>query len=215
MKIEIDNITKKIGAQTVLDHISLSLESPGIYGLKGRNGSGKTMLMRAVCGLIRLSEGEIRINGEILRKDISFPRSVGILIESPGFISHYSAYENLAALISIKNIVPKERITETLEQVGLDPGDKKPFRKFSLGMKQKLGIAAAIIEEPELVILDEPTNALDEQSLGRLQQILQKLKERGALVILSCHDTEDLLALSDVVIEMQDGKVISEWNVNE
>ncbi|EET62872.1 ABC transporter, ATP-binding protein [Marvinbryantia formatexigens DSM 14469] len=214
MKIEIDNITKKIGSQTVLDCISLSMESPAIYGLKGRNGSGKTMLMRAICGLIRLSEGEIRINGEILRKDISFPRSVGILIESPGFISHYSAYENLEALISIKNIVSRERITETLEMVGLEPGDKKSFRKFSLGMKQKLGIAAAIIEEPELVILDEPTNALDEQSLERLKKILGHLKEKGALVIISCHDTEDLLALSDVIIEMQDGKVISEWKIN-
>lgn len=215
MKIEIDNITKVIGSQTVLDHISLAMEAPGIYGLKGRNGSGKTMLMRAVCGLIRLSEGEVRINGKVLRRDISFPESVGILIESPGFISHYSAYENLKTLISIKNIVPEEKIAQTLELVGLDPADRKPFRKFSLGMKQKLGIAAAIIEEPQLVILDEPTNALDESSIQRLKQILQQLKEKGTLIIISCHDTEDLLELSDVIIELQDGKVVSEWKVNE
>ena len=171
------------------------------------------MLMRAVCGLIRLDRGEIAIDGEVLRKDISFPRSVGVLIESPGFIGNYSGYENLKTLTAIKGATSRERIRESLAMVGLDAQDRKPFRKYSLGMKQKLGIAAAIVEEPDLLILDEPTNALDEGSVQELKRILKQIKEREALILLSCHDAEDLLELSDEVIEMQDGKVVSQWSV--
>ncbi len=209
MRIEIKDISKKIGNQTVLEHISLSLESGKIYGLKGKNGSGKTMLMRAICGLIRLTEGKIEIDGEVLRRDISFPRSIGVLIESPGFIDQYSGYQNLKVLISIKNLVHEECISEVLERVGLDPMDTKPFRKYSLGMKQKLGIAAAIVENPELIILDEPTNALDEGSIKKLEQILKELKEQGRLIVISCHDTEELMELSDEIIELKDGRVIN------
>lgn len=215
MNIEIMNISKVIGKQAVLKQITLSLNAPGIYGLKGRNGAGKTMLMRAICGLIRLSEGEILIDGKVLRKEISFPPSVGILIENSGFIPNYSGYENLKTLIEIRNIVPKERISQIMETVGLDPSEKKPFRKYSLGMKQKLGIAAAIIEEPDLIILDEPTNGLDEKSREKLKEILRYQKERGALIILSCYDTEDLMELSDVIIEMRDGEVVAEWEVEK
>ncbi|HBA62791.1 MAG TPA: multidrug ABC transporter ATP-binding protein [Lachnospiraceae bacterium] len=215
MIIEIDNISKQIGKQTVLDHISLELVSGRIYGLKGKNGSGKTMLMRAICGLIRLTEGEIRIDGECLRKDISFPHSVGILIESPGFLNYDSGFRNLRQLASIKGIASEERIREVIARVGLDPADPKPFRKYSMGMKQKLGIAAAIMEEPALLILDEPTNALDESSIQKLKQILQEAKEKGTLILLSCHDTEDLLKLSDEVIEIQEGRVISQWKVEQ
>lgn len=213
MVIEIKDISKKIGDQSVLNHISLHLESGHVYGLKGRNGSGKTMLMRAVCGLIRLTEGEIEIDGEILRKDITFPGSVGVLIETPGFINNFSGYDNLQMITSIKEIVSNERVKETMELLGLDPADKKPFRKYSLGMKQKLGIAAAIVENPKLVILDEPTNALDEKSRQTFKEILGALREEGALVLLSCHDSEDLLELSDQIIEIQEGRVVSQWNV--
>ena len=213
MVIEIKDISKKIGDQSVLNHISLHLESGHVYGLKGRNGSGKTMLMRAVCGLIRLTEGEIEIDGEILRKDITFPGSVGVLIETPGFINNFSGYDNLQMITSIKEIVSNERVKETMELLGLDPADKKPLRKYSLGMKQKLGIAAAIVENPKLVILDEPTNALDEKSRQTFKEILGALREEGALVLLSCHDSEDLLELSDQIIEIQEGRVVSQWNV--
>lgn len=215
MVIEVKEVSKKIGDQTVLDHISLTLTSGKIYGLKGRNGSGKTMLMRAVCGLIRTTEGEIRIDGEVLRKDISFPRSVGVLIEAPGFINNYSGYENLKTITSIKGIASEKNIIEAMEMIGLDPYEKKPYRKYSLGMKQKLGIAAAIVEGPGLLILDEPTNALDEKSRENLSGILKRMKEKGTLVILSCHDTEDLLELSDEIIEIQEGRVTSQWSVNE
>ena len=213
MIIEIKDISKELGGQAVLSNITLRLESGKVYGLKGRNGSGKTMLMRAVCGLIRLDRGEIAIDGEVLRKDISFPRSVGVLIESPGFIGNYSGYENLKTLTAIKGATSRERIRESLAMVGLDAQDRKPFRKYSLGMKQKLGIAAAIVEEPDLLILDEPTNAMDEGSVQELKRILKQIKEREALILLSCHDAEDLLELSDEVIEMQDGKVVSQWSV--
>ena len=178
MIIEIKDISKELGGQAVLSNITLRLESGKVYGLKGRNGSGKTMLMRAVCGLIRLDRGEIAIDGEVLRKDISFPRSVGVLIESPGFIGNYSGYENLKTLTAIKGATSRERIRESLAMVGLDAQDRKPFRKYSLGMKQKLGIAAAIVEEPDLLILDEPTNALDEGSVQELKRILKQIKER-------------------------------------
>lgn len=213
MIIDIRNISKKISGQYVLKDISLHLESGKIYGLKGRNGSGKTMLMRAVCGLIGLTEGEILIDGEVLRKDISFPESVGALIETPGFINNFSGYENLKTIASIKGIVSDEKIKETMELLGLDPSDKKPFRKYSLGMKQKIGIAAAIMEEPELVILDEPTNALDEKSRQTLKDILERLRKKDTLAVISCHDTEDLLELSDDIIEIKEGKVVSQWSV--
>ena len=213
MKININHLTKTIEGKSVLKDICLDLESGKIYGLKGRNGSGKTMLMRAVSGLIRPTDGEVVIDGEVIRKDISFPRSMGILIESPGFIHNYSGYENLKALVSIKGIVTDDRIREVLCQVGLDPKDKRAYRKYSLGMKQKLGIAAAIVEDPELLILDEPTNALDEESREILKQILQKFKEKNALVIISCHDTEDLLEFSDVIVEIKEGQISSMcWN---
>lgn len=215
MQIDIQNATKKLSDRLVLDHISLHMESGNIYGLKGRNGSGKTMLMRAISGLIRLDEGVIQIDGEILRKDITFPRNIGVLIESPGFINEYSAYKNLEVLTSIKNIVSDREIKATLELVGLSPEDKRPFRKFSLGTKQKLGIAAAIVESPELIILDEPTNALDESSILKLKEILKKLKDDGHLIILSCHDTEDLIEIADVIIELTDGRVSSQWSTEK
>lgn len=215
MKIDIKDISKKIGNQLVLEHITLHLESGKIYGLKGRNGSGKTMLMRAISGLIRLTEGEIVMDGEVLRRDISFPKSIGVLIESPGFINNYSGYENLRTITSIKGVVSDEKIKETMRFMGLNPKDKKAYRKYSLGMKQKLGIVAAVVEEPDLVILDEPTNALDEKSRKKLKKMLEMLLQKGALIIISCHDTEDLLELSDEIIEIQEGKAISQWTVEQ
>lgn len=164
MQIDVNSVSKQIGSQTVLEHITLHLESGHIYGLKGRNGSGKTMLMRALCGLIKCTSGEVVIDGQVLRRDISFPKSVGVLIEGPGFISNYSGLENLKTIASIKGIADEKQIREKMRELGLDPDEKKAYRKYSLGMKQKLGIVAAVMEEPELIILDEPTNALDEKT---------------------------------------------------
>lgn len=211
MYLEIKDVTKVIDKETVLNHINLSLEKGKIYGLKGKNGSGKTMLMRAICGLIRLSEGEIVISGEQLGKNQDFPPSVGALIENPGFINNYSGYQNLKVLADIQGTIGKERINEVLEQVGLDSSDKKKFKKYSLGMKQKLGIAAAIMENPELIILDEPTNALDESSIKKLRDILREHKKRGALILLSSHDIEEIQFLSDEIYIVENGKIMDHY----
>lgn len=206
MYIQLKDVSKSIKGAQVLNNISLRFESGKVYGLKGKNGSGKTMLMRAICGLIR-TKGEIDINGEILGKQISFPRSVGVLIENPAFISSYTGRKNLSVLASIQNKIGEKEITETLQLVGLDPDDKRTFRKYSLGMKQRLGIAAAVMENPDLIILDEPINALDENGAEQVRELLRINKERGAIILLACHDSEELTFLSDEIISISDGEI--------
>jgi len=207
MEIEVRNLTKKISGNLILDNINIKMTSGKIYGLKGKNGSGKTMLMRAICGLILPTEGEVIIDGQVLGKDISFPNSLGALIESPGFIANYSGFKNLKILSEIQDKIDDNKINEVLTMVGLDPKEKKKFKKYSLGMKQKLGIAAAIMEEPEIIILDEPTNALDESSVISLRKTLQKYRDEGALIIISCHDSEELEFLSDEIFFMENGRL--------
>lgn len=197
MYIKIENVNKSIKKAVILKDINLSFEGGKVYGLKGKNGSGKTMLMRAICGLITPDSGTIDINGKILGKDISFPESIGVLIENPAFISNYTGFKNLKVLSSIQGKIGDEDIRKALEEIGLDPDDKRTFKKYSLGMKQKLGIAAAIMEKPDIVILDEPINALDEASVENVRSILAKQKERGAIIIIACHDKSELEELSD------------------
>ena len=209
MKIEIKELNKNIKGAQVLSNINLEFESGKVYGLKGKNGSGKTMLLRAICGLIIPTSGTITIDGEVLGKDISFPRSVGILIENPSFIANYTGMKNLQVLASIQKRIDDEQIRKTLEQVGLDPDDKRTYRKYSLGMKQRLGIAAAVMEKPDVVILDEPINALDESGAKQVREILKEQKERGAVCIIACHDSEELEFLSDEIIEIYDGKIVN------
>ncbi len=180
MKIEVQNVTKRIKDATVLDRICLTMESGTVYGLRGKNGSGKTMLMRAICGLILPTEGTITIDGERMGQEISFPRSVGALIETPSFLPGYTGLRNLQILASIQRRVGKEEIEDSIRRVGLDPADKRKYKKYSLGMKQRLGIAAAIMEKPDLVVLDEPINALDEKGVELVRDILREEKERGA-----------------------------------
>ena len=210
MFIEINNLSKKIKGSLVLDNINLRLESGKIYGLKGKNGSGKTMLMRAISGLITATGGVVNINGEVLGKDISFPRSIGVLIENPAFISNYTGIKNLQVLASIQKRINDETICDTIRAVGLDPQDKRTYRKYSLGMKQRLGIAAAVMENPDIIILDEPINALDEYGVKQVREILREHKERGAITIVACHDAEELELLSDEIITISEGKIVSE-----
>ncbi len=207
MKIEIINYTKNLSHNCVLNNISLTLESGHIYGFTGKNGSGKTMLMRAVCGLITPSSGEVRIDGKVLGRDISFPESVGVLIENPGFTSSFSGFKNLKFLAQIQNRINDEDIKSAMENVGLDPEDKKSFRKYSLGMKQKLGIAAAIMEKPKLLILDEPFNALDEETVNKIRGIIKSYKSKDHIVILSCHDRDEIDSLCDMIIEIKSGAI--------
>ncbi|MDD6845784.1 MAG: ATP-binding cassette domain-containing protein [Clostridia bacterium] len=208
MFIELTNVSKAIKGTVVLDNINLRMESGKVYGLKGKNGSGKTMLMRAVCGLIS-TDGTVNINGEILGKDISFPRSIGVLIENPSFISNYTGFKNLKVLASIQNRINDEDIKNALIKVQLDPDDKRTYRKYSLGMKQKLGIAAAFMENPDIIILDEPINALDEAGAKQVHKILEEQKSRGAIIIIACHDREELEMLSDEIIEISEGKIVN------
>ena len=209
-KIVIKGLNKKIKGSPVLTDINLEFNGGKVYGLKGKNGSGKTMLMRAVSGLITADSGTVTINGEVLGKQISFPRSIGVLIENPAFISNYTGFKNLSVLASIQKRIGVDRIRQTLEEVGLDPDDKRTYRKYSLGMKQRLGIAAAVMEYPDIIILDEPVNALDESGAMLVREILRKARERGAIIILACHDREELEFLSDVIYEISDGSIVSE-----
>ncbi len=206
-EIAIQNLSKTIKGNAVIQDISMNLKSGVIYGFKGINGSGKTMLMRLICGLIRSTEGEILINGKTLGKDLSFPESVGVFLENPAFLDSYSGFQNLKILASIKAVATDEDIRATLSRVGLSPNDKKKYRKYSLGMKQRLGIAAAIMEKPDIVILDEPTNSLDADGVTLVKQIVQEEKVRGALVILSCHDGALLEGLSDEIFLLERGRL--------
>ncbi|SFB32479.1 ABC-2 type transport system ATP-binding protein [Acetitomaculum ruminis DSM 5522] len=207
MVINIKDYTKVIKNETILDNINLNFESGKIYGIKGKNGSGKTMLLRAVCGLINPSKGCVLIDKEVLGKDISFPKSVGALIENPGFIPNYTGKKNLCILGKIKGKVTEVDIDDILLKVGLKDAANKKFKEYSLGMKQKLGIAAALFEDPDLIILDEPTNALDEASIKGLRNILEEYKKRDKLIILTCHDSDELNFLSDEIIKIENGRV--------
>lgn len=208
MNIKISHVSKIIKNNPVIKDISMELQSGAVYGFKGINGSGKTMLMRLISGLIRPSQGEISMNGKILGKDISFPNSIGVFLENPAFLDAYSGFNNLKLLASIKSVASDEDIRNTLLRVGLDPDSNKKYKKYSLGMKQRLGIAAAIMEKPEIVILDEPTNSLDEDGVNLVKHIVRNEKERGALVVVSCHDEEILKGMSDEVFLLEQGRLI-------
>jgi ABC-2 type transport system ATP-binding protein len=182
------------------------MESGNIYGLLGRNGSGKTMLMRAICGLIRPSEGKITIDGAQQWKDFSYPDDLGMLIETPTFLPDFTGYENLKMLSSIRKTMKSSDIRETLKKIGLNPDDKRNTRKYSLGMRQRLGIACAIMENPRLLILDEPFNGLDVDGYELVQNIILEEKREGTLIILACHNREELENLSDVIYKVEQGR---------
>ncbi len=208
MKIDIKDYTKTIRKKTILENINLSFESGRIYGLHGRNGSGKTMLLRAICGLILPTEGSVSIDGKIIGKDIEFQNSVGIIIESMSMLPEYSGYDNLKMLAKIKKIATDNDIRTAMNAVGLDPENKKRVGTYSLGMKQKLNIAQAIMEKPELYLLDEPTNALDEGTVNDIRDLLLQLKKDGALIIIASHNKEDLSVLCDEVIKINEGQIV-------
>ena len=206
--IVIQNLSKTIKKNVVIQDISMELQSGTVYGFKGINGSGKTLLMRLICGLIRPTQGEVSINGKVLGKDLSFPESVGVFLENPAFLGAYSGFQNLKLLASIKSVADDEAIRSALSRVGLRPDDHKKYRKYSLGMKQRLGIAAAIMERPDIVILDEPTNSLDADGVNLVKSVIKDEKKRGALVIISCHDAELLQDLSDETFLLEQGRLV-------
>ena len=210
MEVKVKNYSKKLKGRNVLDNVSYKFEGGNIYGLYGRNGSGKTMLMRVVAGLIFPTSGEVIIDGKVLHKEISFPKDMGVIIENMELMPQYDAYDNLKILGKIRKTATDDDINSTLEKVGLHDVKGKKVRTYSLGMKQKLAIAQAIFEHPKLLLLDEPTNALDEESINDIRKLLLELKEKGVLIIVASHNKEDIELLSDVKINMADGKIKSE-----
>ncbi|MCI6498168.1 ATP-binding cassette domain-containing protein [Lachnospiraceae bacterium HCP1S3_C3] len=206
--IDIKNITKIIKKNTVLDNISLTMSSGKIYGFQGINGSGKTMLMRCIIGLIHPTSGCISINGKFLGKDIEFPESIGFLLENPAFLDGYTGIENLRMLTKLNSNLTDTELNTILDKVELTDAGNKKYKKYSLGMKQRLGIAAAVMEHPDILILDEPTNALDTNGINIVKDIIVSERNRGALVIISCHDTDLLINLSDEIFRLQAGQLV-------
>ena len=197
--IQLEKINKKIKGNRVLNNISYTFEKGKVYGLYGINGSGKTMMLRAISGLLRMDSGKVIIDGETLGETISFSPNTGIVIENMELLPEYSAKKNLEILSKIKKIANEEDIRRALKRVGLDPDSDKKVKKFSLGMKQRLNIAQAIFEKQEIILLDEPTNALDEDGVNLIYNIVKEEKERGATIIVSTHHKEDLEELCDVI----------------
>ena len=214
MKIEIRNVTKVIKKTKVIDNVDITFEGGKIYGLSGKNGCGKTMLMRLISGLIYPTEGEVVIDGKILGKDCSFPKSIGLLIENPAFLEEYTAYENLRMLNGVGgNRLDKEEILSLITSVGLDPHDSRKYYKFSLGMRQRLGIAAAIMGKPDVILLDEPINAIDEDGVSEIRDLIRSLSGEDRIIIIACHDKEEMEYMADEIIYMKDGKIVKGDNV--
>ncbi len=208
--IQLQNVTKRIKENTVLDNVSYTFKSGFVYGLYGQNGSGKTMLLRAISGLINLDSGSIFIDGEKLHDKIEFPPETGIVIENMELLPECSAKRNLQILAKIKNIADEKDIIFSLERVGLDPDSDKKVKKFSLGMKQRLNIAQAIFENQKIILLDEPTNALDEDAVQLIYKIIREEKSRGATIIVATHHKEDLKEVCDVILKIAEGKIVEE-----
>ncbi|PXV88359.1 ABC-2 type transport system ATP-binding protein [Lachnotalea glycerini] len=207
--ILINNATKKYGNVNVVKHVNLTFEKGKIHGIIGRNGSGKTVLLKAICGLITLTEGEINIFGKVIGTDIDIIENAGVIIESPGFLSNYNAFKNLKFLSMINKKIENDAIYDALNIVGLEPKCKKKVGKFSLGMKQRLGIAQAIMEDPAILILDEPMNGLDNHGVAEIRDLLLSLKKQGKTIIITSHNKEDIEILCDTVVEMDLGSIIN------
>ncbi len=207
MHLSVKNISKKLKNNLVIDNVSLELESGNIYGFVGKNGSGKTMLFRALSGLMPCDSGTIIYNNKTLHKDFAVLPHLGIVIENAGLYPELTGLNNLLNLAQLNGIVNKEKIINTIERVGLNPMDKSPFRKYSLGMKQRIILAQAIMEEPEILMLDEPTNALDEDGVELIRKIIIEERDRGALILIASHNKEDIELLADYVYKVEKGKI--------
>ena len=207
--IEVTNISKTFSGRKVLDNVSISVQRGSICGLVGRNGCGKTVLMKCICGFLPVTTGTIRVFGKEIGRDVDFPESLGVIIETPGFLTQYTGVKNLEILADMKRMISKADIRLILKKVGLDPDMKKPVGKYSLGMRQRLGIAQAIMEDPRFLILDEPFNGLDKHGVAEIRELLLDLKAAGKTILLASHNDEDIRILCDHVYEM-DGGVLRE-----
>lgn len=206
--IEVQNAVKRFRDQVVLKNVSISFEKGQIHGIVGRNGSGKTVLFKCICGLMHPEEGVILVNGKRVGRDVDMPEDIGAIIEAPGFLPNYSGYKNLRFLANIRRKIGKEEILNVLKTVGLDPESRKHVGKYSLGMRQRLGIAQAIMEDPKILILDEPMNGLDNAGVQDIRALLLELKAQGKTILLASHNHEDIAALCDTVHEMDGGVLL-------
>lgn len=203
--VDIKNVTKQYGANKVLKDVSMTCETGKIYGLIGRNGSGKTVLLKCICGLVIPTSGEVSVWGQSVGKDVDFPENIGFIIESPGFLLQESGLSNLKHLASIRGKIGIDEIRESMNTVGLDPDLKLHVGKYSMGMRQRLGIAQAIMEKPKLLVLDEPMNGLDNQGVEHIRSLLLALKESGVTILLASHFKDDIAYLCDEVYQMDAG----------
>ncbi len=205
--IEIDHVTKKFKEDTVLYDINVSMEQGKVYGFCGNNGSGKTVLMKCICGFLPVTQGTVRVNGKAIGKEIDFPVNTGVIIETPGFLTNLSGMRNLEILAALQGKIGRKEMEYAMRKAGLEPSLKKSVSKYSLGMRQRLGIAQAIMEDPEFLILDEPFNGLDKHGVADIRKLLLELKAQGKTIILASHNSEDIRILCDKVYEMDGGRM--------
>lgn len=205
--IIVEDVTKTYKNKKVLNNVSVSFEKGKIHGIIGRNGSGKTVLIKTICGLVRPDKGKVVVNNKVIGKDADFPENVGVIIEAPGFLPSLSAFKNLDYLASLRGVIGREEIRNAISLVGLDPDDKKHVGKYSLGMKQRLGLAQAIMENPEILVLDEPMNGLDKDGVSEMRDLLLRFKEEGKTILIVSHSAEDIQMLCDTVHEMDKGEL--------
>ena len=206
--IEVSGVSKKYKDRMLVDDVSFTVEKGEILGIVGLNGSGKTVLLKCICGLMDYSGGTITVNGKVIGKDCEYPANMGVIIETPGFLPYHSGYKNLEYLASLRKKISKQEIKDVLVKVGLAGEEKKLVAKYSLGMRQRLGIAQAIMENPELLILDEPMNGLDKDGIAEVRKLLLEMKAEGKTMIITSHNEEDIKVLCDKVIEMDKGRLV-------
>ena len=203
--IQVDYLSKSFGKATVLNNINVSFSKGQIHGIVGRNGSGKTLLMKCICGFLKPTEGTVTVSGKAVGKDVEIPEDIGVIIETPGFVTNYSGYKNLKLLASVRGRISREDIEKAMELVNLDPKSRQHVGKYSLGMRQRLGIAQAIMENPKILILDEPMNGLDNDGVKHIRNVLLEMKKQGTTILLASHNREDISVLCDKVYEMDKG----------
>lgn len=207
--IKVENVVRKFKENNALNGVSINFEKGKIHGIVGRNGSGKTVLFKCICGFMPMTSGKITVSGKVIGKDADIPDNVGLIIETPGFLPNYSGFKNLKLLACIKRKIDDKKIMETMERVGLDPKSKKHVNKYSLGMRQRLGIAQAIMEDPDILVLDEPMNGLDNEGVEEMRELFLNLRNEGKTILLASHNKGDIEYLCDTVREMDHGNVIS------
>lgn len=205
--IEVKNVVKRWGTNTVLKSVDLEVDSSEIVGIIGHNGSGKTVLMKCICGFITPDSGEITVSGKRIGKDIDIPKNIGLIIETPGFLPNFSGFSNLWQLAKIRGKIGKDDVRSVIKKVGLNPNEKKHVGKYSLGMRRRLGIAQAIMEDPDILILDEPMNGLDKNGVEDMRELLLQLKDEGKAMIIASHNSVDIDVLCDRVFEITKGSL--------